>query len=101
MMACTNIASIGSQLILFTTGRGTPFGTYVPTIKISTNTALSIKKSKWIDFNAGRIVDGEDMNSVFKAFLDYIIKVINGETYAKNEINGFNEISIFKDGVTL
>lgn len=101
MMACTNIASIGSQLILFTTGRGTPFGTYVPTIKISTNTALSIKKSKWIDFNAGRIVDGEDMNSVFKSFLDYIIKVINGETYAKNEINGFNEISIFKDGVTL
>ena len=101
MVACTNIGSIGAQLILFTTGRGTPFGTFVPTIKISTNTLLSKKKANWIDFNAGQVIDGKSFQIVFKDFLEFVLKVINGEIKTKNEINGFEEISIFKDGVTL
>lgn len=101
MVACTNLACAGAHIILFTTGRGTPFGTFVPTIKISTNTALSEKKSNWIDFNAGKIVDGMNMDDVFALFKEYIIKVINGELKAKNETNDFQEIAIFKDGVTL
>lgn len=101
MVACTNLACAGAHLVLFTTGRGTPFGTFVPTIKIATNTALSIKKENWIDFNAGKIVDGMDMFEVFEEFKNMIISVINGELYAKNEINKFQEIAIFKDGVTL
>lgn len=101
MVACTNLACAGAHLVLFTTGRGTPFGTFVPTIKISTNTPLSIKKSNWIDFNAGEIVDGVSMDEVFNKFKQYIISVINGEIYAKNEKGNFQEIAIFKDGVTL
>ncbi len=101
LMACTNLACIGCHLILFTTGRGTPFGTFIPTLKIATNTPLANKKHDWIDFNAGQIVDGVDKNKVFDDFKDLIISIINGENKAKNEINKFEEISIFKDGVTL
>ena len=101
MVACTNLACAGAHLVLFTTGRGTPFGTFVPTLKIATNTVLSIKKENWIDFNAGKIVDGMDMFEVFEEFKNMIISIINGELYAKNEINKFQEIAIFKDGVTL
>ena len=100
MVACTNLACAGAQLILFTTGRGTPFGTFVPTVKIATNTRLATNKTGWIDFNAGRIVDGESMDKVFESFLDKVVSIINGEK-AKNEINSFQEIAIFKDGVTL
>ena len=101
MVACTNIAAAGAQLILFTTGRGTPFGTFVPTLKIATNTTLANNKANWIDFNAGLIADGVDVKEVFNQFKNLIIKIINGETLSKNEINKFQEIAIFKDGVTL
>ena len=101
LMACTNLACIGCHLILFTTGRGTPFGTFVPTLKIATNSDLASKKHSWIDFNAGQIVDGIDKEKVFNDFKDLVISIINGEKKAKNEINKFEEISIFKDGVTL
>ena len=101
MVACTNIAAAGAQLILFTTGRGTPFGTFVPTLKIATNTNLSKNKANWIDFNAGQIADGINVQEVFNNFKDLIISIINGETKSKNEINNFQEIAIFKDGVTL
>ena len=100
MVACSSLGAIGAHLILFTTGRGTPFGTFVPTIKISTNTLLSVKKENWIDFNAGKIVDGIDKNIVFNEFVELIIDVINGKK-TKNEINNFKEIAIFKNGVTL
>lgn len=100
MVACTNLASSGCQLILFTTGRGTPFGTIVPTVKIATNTTLAKRKSNWIDFNAGELIDGLTMDELFIKFVDKIISVINGEK-TRNEKNGFEEISIFKDGVTL
>ena len=101
MIACTTLACAGAHVILFTTGRGTPFGTFVPTMKISTNTKLSENKPNWIDFNAGKIVDGIDINVVFDEFKETIIKIINGELKTKNETNSFQEIAIFKDGVTL
>ena len=84
-------------MILFTTGRGTPVGSAVPTIKISTNTGLYKKKSGWIDFNAGTILDGKDLTN---ELLEFVIKVADGKL-TKNEENGFEEISIFKDGVML
>ena len=100
MVACTNLAASGCQLILFTTGRGTPFGTFVPTVKIATNSSLAKRKANWIDFNAGALIDGTSMEELKNQFIEKIIAIING-TKAKNEENGFEEISIFKDGVTL
>ena len=87
-------------MVLFTTGRGTPFGSYVPTMKISTNTALYENKPHWIDFNAGSLVDGVSMADVVEDFIQYIISVSSGEL-VNNEKNDFREIAIFKDGVTL
>ena len=87
-------------MVLFTTGRGTPLGGPVPTVKISTNKSLATKKSGWIDFDASPILDGEDMEKITDKFLDYILEVASGKE-TKNEINGFSEIAIFKDGVTL
>ena len=97
IVAVTNLAAAGAHIILFTTGRGTPLGAPVPTLKISTNNELSAKKKSWIDFNAGEILSGKDcVNELF----DLVIETANGKL-CKNEIYGFEEISIFKDGVTL
>ena len=101
MVACTNLACAGAHIILFTTGRGTPFGTFVPTLKIATNNALANNKNNWIDFNAGKLLDGVSLDELSEQFIEFIIKVINNEIKAKNEINQFEEIAIFKDGVTL
>lgn len=84
-------------MILFSTGRGTPVGAPVPTVKISTNTGLYNRKPHWIDFNAGPAIDGEDLTD---SLYDYIISVANGEM-TNNERHGYREISIFKDGVVL
>lgn len=100
LVASTALASSGCQIILFTTGRGTPFGTFVPTMKISTNSNLYKNKPNWIDFNAGKLVEGTEMKTLLKQFIDKIISVANGD-YLRNEINGYREISIFKNGVTL
>lgn len=100
LVASTALASAGCQIVLFTTGRGTPFGTFVPTMKISTNTNLYNNKPNWIDFNAGELVEGTDMSSLLRKFIDKIIAVANGEQTC-NEKNGYREISIFKNGVTL
>jgi altronate hydrolase len=92
----------GATMILFTTGRGTPLGLPVPTIKISSNSAIAQKKPQWIDFNAGALLDGaETLDSLAPQLLDLIIKVASGETKAKNEIHGYKEIAIWKEGVTL
>ena len=88
-------------MVLFTTGRGTPFGGFVPTLKIATNTQLAEKKSSWIDFNAGQVVDGVSWDETLEKFIDLICDVASGKKLAKNEENNFREISIFKDGVTL
>lgn len=100
LVASTALAAAGCQMVLFTTGRGTPFGTFVPTMKISTNSNLYENKPNWIDFNAGELVDGTDMNSLLRKFIDKIVSVANGENTC-NEKNGYREISIFKNGVTL
>lgn len=95
--ACTNLLTAGVHLILFTTGRGTPLGTSVPTVKIATNNLLAIKKANWIDFDASPTLDGSDLSD---ELLSYVIRVCEGEQ-TKNEENKYEEISIFKDGVTL
>ena len=100
LVAATALASAGCQIVLFTTGRGTPFGTFVPTMKISTNSDLFHRKSNWIDFNAGRLAEGMPMDELLREFIDYILRVASGEK-VQNERNGYREISIFKNGVTL
>jgi altronate hydrolase len=99
LVASSALASAGCQLVLFTTGRGTPFGAFVPTMKISTNTPLFEAKPHWIDYNAGILLEQEP-DSVLEDFTKYIIKVASGEL-VNNEKNDFREIAIFKTGVTL
>ena len=100
LVAATALASCGCHMVLFTTGRGTPFGTYVPTMKISTNSALAKNKPGWIDFNAGVIVEHEPMEKTCERFIDYVIKVASGE-FVNNVKKNYREIAIFKTGVTL
>ena len=100
LVASTALAASGCQIVLFTTGRGTPFGTFVPTAKISTNSTLAANKPLWIDFNAGAIVDGTPAEEVDKAFIDFVLAVASGE-HTNNEKSGYSEIAIFKSGVTL
>ena len=100
LVASTALAAAGCQIVLFTTGRGTPFGTFIPTMKISTNSTLYKNKPNWIDFNAGQLVEGRPMKEVLNDFIDKIISIANGE-HSCNEANGYREISIFKNGVTL
>ena len=100
LVASTALASCGCHIVLFTTGRGTPFGTFVPTLKVSTNSGLSFRKPTWIDFNAGTLVAGASMQDVFHDFANKVIAVASGET-TWNERKDYQEISIFKNGVTL
>ena len=97
IVAITNLFAAGVHIILFTTGRGTPVGSGVPTVKIATNNSLATRKSAWIDFDASPTLDGNELTD---ELFDYIIDVANGKQ-TKNEIHGYKEISIFKDGVTL
>mgnify|MGYP000672597504 CR=1 FL=1 len=100
LVASTALASAGCHMVLFTTGRGTPFGTYVPTVKVSTNSNLFNNKPGWIDFNAGSLVEGESMDSLAERFIDFIIEVASGKE-TNNERKNYREIAIFKTGVTL
>ena len=100
LVASTALASAGCQIVLFTTGRGTPFGSYVPTMKISTNTPLFEGKPGWIDFNAGVLAQDEKMVSVAARFRDYVLAVASGQP-VNNEKNGYRELAIFKQGITL
>ena len=100
LVASTALAASGAQLVLFTTGRGTPFASPVPTIKISSNSALAAQKKTWIDFNAGTVAEGEDLDSAGDRLLDFVLEVASGKL-TKAEEHGCREISIFKDGVIL
>ena len=100
LVASTALASCGCQIVLFTTGRGTPFGTFVPTMKISTNTPLFDKKGNWIDFNAGVLAEGEPMADVAARFIDFVLAAASGNP-VNNERNNYREVAIFKQGVTL
>lgn len=100
LVAASSLALSGCQLVLFTTGRGTPFGSFVPTMKISTNSRLYNFKKNWIDFNAGALLDDKTMDQVLQEFIDFIVEVSDGKKL-KHEETGFKEIAIFKTGVTL
>ena len=100
LVASTALAAAGCQIVLFTTGRGTPFGSFVPTMKISTNSSLAGRKPGWMDFNAGVIAEGVPMDEAAGHFIDYVMDIVNGAP-VRNEINSIREISIFKTGVTL
>ncbi len=97
IVAITNLTAAGVHMVLFTTGRGTPVGAPVPTVKVATNEALSKKKANWIDFDASPTLLG---NPLTEEFLDYIIDVASGKE-TTNEVNDYREISIFKDGIVL
>ena len=97
IVAITNLMAAGVHIILFTTGRGTPVGAPVPTVKIATNHSLAERKSNWIDFDASPTLDG---NPLTDELFEYVISVAEGRE-TRNEINDYREISIFKDGVTL
>ena len=101
LVASTALAVSGAHVVLFTTGRGTPFGCPVPTVKISSNTPLAEKKHAWIDFNAGVVCETGDIEACGADLFDYVIALASGEVKTKNEQFGMKGISIFKDGVTL
>ena len=100
LVASTALAASGCQIVLFTTGRGTPFGSFVPTMKISTNTPLAQGKPTWIDFNAGVLAQGESMADVAARFTEYVLAVASGEP-VNSEKHGIREMAIFKSGITL
>ena len=101
LVSATALTAAGAQLVLFTTGRGTPFGAPAPTLKIATNTPLAEKKKGWIDFNAGTIADGsQSIGEAGAALYALVLDVASGKQ-TRTEQKGYREISIFKDGVVL
>ena len=100
LVAATALAASGAHIVLFTTGRGTPFASPVPTVKISTNSPLASKKNNWIDFNCGVLVEDTSMDVLAEALFDYVIEVASGKK-VKAEEAGFHDMAIFKQGVTL
>lgn len=100
IVAITNLSVSGVHLILFTTGRGTPVGGPVPTVKIATNQSLAERKKNWIDFDASPLLRGISMDDLSDKLIEYVLSVASGIETA-NERNGYREISIFKDGIVL
>ena len=101
LVSATALTAAGAHLILFTTGRGTPFGAPAPTMKLSTNTPLAQKKFGWIDFNAGTVADGaQTLEESADDLMSLVLEIASGKQ-TKAEQKGFREISIFKDGVVL
>ena len=100
-VSCTNLVASGAQMVLFTTGRGNPFGSPVPTVKISSNSNLYNRKKHWIVFNAGQLLDGKSFEEMTDDFFNYILDVASGKIQTRNEEYGYKEISIFRDGVIL
>ena len=101
LVAANALAAAGCDMVLFTTGRGTPFACPVPTVKIASNSRLAAHKKNWIDFNAGQLIEGRSMDAVSEDFLQYILDVASGRKQAKSEKLDKHELAIFKDGVTL
>lgn len=100
IVSTTNLTAAGANIILFTTGRGTPLGASVPTIKVSSNSRLAKRKSNWIDFNAGELIESNDFENMTEEIFKLLIDIASGRQ-TKNERNGYREISIFKDGVIM
>ncbi len=100
LVAATALMVSGAQIVLFSTGRGTPFGCPVPTVKVSTNTALFELKRGWIDYDAGVLASGALMDSVDEDFFSYVLSVASGKRVRTEEM-GYREFTVFKNGVTL
>ncbi len=100
LCAATALASAGAQIVLFTTGRGTPFACPVPTMKIASNNTIAEKKSNWIDFRAGQILEGRSFDELTDELFDKILRTASGEKL-KSEEAGFHDMAIWKRGVTL
>ena len=100
LVAATALAAAGAHIVLFTTGRGTPFASPVPTVKISTNSALAGKKANWIDYNAGVLVEGQGMEEETERLFGYVVEVASGRKVCSEEA-GYHDMAIFKQGVTL
>ncbi len=100
LVASTALAASGAHIVLFTTGRGTPFASPVPTVKISSNTPLYEHKKNWIDFNCGSLVDGKPLEELGEEMFQYVLEVASGRK-VKSEEAGFHDMAIFKQGVTL
>ncbi len=100
LVAATALAASGAHIVLFTTGRGTPFACPVPTMKISSNSNLAGKKNNWIDFNAGVVAEGESLEVTGQRLFDEVVAVASGKE-VKSELAGFHDMAIFKQGVTL
>ncbi|EOU9604327.1 altronate dehydratase family protein [Cronobacter dublinensis] len=99
-VATSALAGAGCHMVLFSTGRGTPYGGFVPTVKIATNSELAAKKPHWIDFDAGQLLHGTAMPQLLEKFVDSIVEIASGKLTC-NEKNDFRELAIFKSGVTL
>lgn len=99
-VATSALAAAGCHMVLFSTGRGTPYGGFVPTVKLATNSDLARRKPHWIDFNAGQLLENVTMAELLNRFIDLIVDIANGKTTC-NEKNDFRELAIFKSGVTL
>ena len=100
LVAATALAAAGAQIVLFTTGRGTPFASPVPTVKIATNSTLAGRKKNWIDFNAGVLVEDRSMEEETAKLFAYVVEVASGRKVCSEEA-GFHDMAIFKQGVTL
>lgn len=100
LVAATALAASGCQLVLFTTGRGTPFACPVPTIKIASNNGLYERKNAWIDFNAGVVINNSELDDCGRELFEFVLEVASGKK-TKSEISGYHDLAIFKTGVTL
>lgn len=100
LIAATALAASGAQVVLFTTGRGTPFACPVPTVKIASNSVLAAHKRGWIDFNAGALLEGTDMDTLTEKLLDEVLEIASGKP-VKSEETGARDMAIWKSGVTL
>lgn len=100
-VSVTNLVAAGAQILLFTTGRGNPLGTSIPSVKIASNTALYEKKRHWFDFNAGTLLDRDDLETLGASAWDLILEIASGKKRTRNEENGYKDIMIFKNGVLL
>ena len=98
LVSATALAMAGAQLVLFTTGRGTPFTCPVPTLKISTNPVLSARKGGWIDFNAGRMLDGMSRDKLADDLLELVLNVASGTRHTRSEALDKSDLAIFKTG---
>lgn len=100
-VSITNLLAAGAQIILFTTGRGNPLGTVIPSVKIATNVQLYNHKTHWFDFNAGTLIYNDSMDVLCDRLWDLVLDIASGKKQARNEINGYRDIMIFKNGVML